>query len=175
MLLNQKLRKLALTLHIAVTVGWFGPIAAFLALAIFGYTSLNDQIVRSSYIGMGILTEYVIIPFSFASISSGIISSVGTNWGLFRHYWVVIKLVLTLAATGILLLHSKPIAYLASIAMENALKENDHTQLRLQLVVNAGAALVVLLITLILGVYKPKGLTKYGHRKIQKRSMGIAD
>lgn len=166
MLLNQQLRKFALVMHITFTVGWFGAIAGFLALAITGYVHQNDQLVRSSYIGMGIITEYILIPFSFVSILSGVISSVGTNWGLFRHYWVVIKLVLTVAATGILLLHSKPIDFLATLATEAVISGNDHNQLRLQLIVNAGAALVVLFIALILGVYKPKGITKFGHKKI---------
>ena len=37
--------------------------------------------------------------------------------------------------------------------------------LRIQLVANAAAALVALLVAATLSVYKPRGLTKYGLRK----------
>ncbi len=36
---------------------------------------------------------------------------------------------------------------------------------RLPLVANAGATLLVLLVTTVLAVYKPRGMTRYGQRK----------
>lgn len=40
----------------------------------------------------------------------------------------------------------------------------DLRGVRLQLVADAGAALAALLVATVLSVYKPRGLTKYGHR-----------
>lgn len=152
-------RKLALTAHVTASVGWLGAVASFLALALAG---LNGS---DTYVAMDLITRYVILPLCFASLLTGLVSSLGTPWGLFRHYWVVIKFALTLVATILLLLHSRPIAYLARVAEETAMGSADHRQLRTQLVFDAGAALLLLLVNTALALYKPRGVTRYGWRK----------
>lgn len=37
----------------------------------------------------------------------------GTRWGLFQHYWVLISFLLTVIATAVLLLETRTISYLA--------------------------------------------------------------
>ena len=159
------LRKIALTTHITASVGWLGSVVTFLALAITGLNSDDPQIVRAAYLSMHLTTWFVIVPFCVASFLTGIIESVGTPWGLFRHYWVVTKLLLTLLATVVLLLHTQPIDYLADIAARSSLGSSDLRQLRLQLIGDASAALFVLLATTTLSIYKPWGMTAYGIRR----------
>jgi hypothetical protein len=103
-----RVRKLALTTHVASSVGWLGAVAAFLALAIAGLTGQNEQLGRAAYLAMHMTTWFVIVPLSFAALLTGLVQSLGTNWGLFRHYWVMAKLVLTVLATIILLVHTQP-------------------------------------------------------------------
>ena len=50
------------------------------------------------------------VPLALASLVTGIISSLGTTWGLFRYYWVLVKLGLTSLATLALLVHTRPIS-----------------------------------------------------------------
>ena len=97
------LRKFALTAHIISSVGLLGAIAGFLALAVAGLTSPNDQTVRAAYLAMELIARFVIVPLAFASLLVGLIQSLGTPWGLFRHYWVLVKLLLTVFATIVLL------------------------------------------------------------------------
>jgi hypothetical protein len=85
--------------------------------------------------------------------------SLGTPWGLFRHYWVLIKLLITVAATALLMLHTGPIGYMAEAAAEATLAPTELHAVRLQLMVDAGAALGALLVTTVLGVYKPLPLS----------------
>src|SRR4030095_1684301 len=129
------------------------------ALAIAGISSEDSQIVRAAYLAMHLTTWFVIVPFSFASFLTGLVESLGTPWGLFRHYWVVTKLVLTVLATSILLLATQPIDRIAEVAAQSALSNADLRQLRLQLIGDASAALFVLLMTTTLSVYKPWGMT----------------
>jgi hypothetical protein len=89
------LRKFALTSHVTSSVGWLGAVGAFLALAIAGVTSQNAQTVRAAYLAMHMTTWFVIVPLCLAALLTGIVQSLGTTWGLFRHYWIVTKLVLT--------------------------------------------------------------------------------
>ena len=162
--MSAPVRKFALTTHITSSVGWFGAVAAFLSLAIAGQTSQNAQTVRAAYLSLELTTWAVIVPLSVASLLTGIVQSLGTTWGLFRHQWVVAKLGLTVLATIILLVHTQPIDRVAAIAAERTLSSADLRQLRIQLVADAGAAVFALLVATTLSVYKPWGLTSYGLR-----------
>lgn len=166
MLLSPFFRKLGLTAHITFSVGWFGAVAAFLALAIAGLTSENPQIVVSCYLSMDLIAWFVIIPACLGTLVTGIVQSLLTQWGLFRYYWIVIKLILTVAATVVLLAHMQPIRYMADMVSGATLTDVDLRGLRLQLIADAGAALLVLLIATTISVYKPWGLTTYGQRKL---------
>lgn len=159
------LRKLALTLHVVCSVGWLGAVGAFLALALVGLTSQEDPLVRSAYVGMDLMTGLVIVPLSIAATATGIVQSLGTPWGLFRHYWVLAKLLITAASTFLLLSHMRGISYVAALAGQMALGRGDLRELRVQLAIDAGAAIGALLVTTLLSVYKPRGLTPYGWRK----------
>jgi hypothetical protein len=164
MSLSPTFRKLALTAHITFSVGWLGVVAAFLALAVTGLTSENAQMVRAAYLAMDLTAWYVIVPFSIASLLTGLIMSFGTSWGLFRHYWVLIKFVITVPSTLLLLLHLQPIGHLANVVTETTLSSGELAGMRIQLVANAGAAVVVLLVATALSVVKPQGRTRYGWR-----------
>ncbi len=142
--LTPSLRKVALTLHVTSSVGWLGAVAAFLALALAGLMGRNSQTVRSTDIAMALIAWWVIVPLCFASVISGLILSLATPWGLFRHYWVLVKLLITIAATLVLLVHMQPIDVLADAASQATLKlsDSDFHGLRNLLVTAASAALL---------------------------------
>ena len=165
MILSPGLRKFVRTAHVIFTVGWLGTVAAFLALAIAGLNSRDAQMVRAAYLAMELIARFVIVPLSFAPLLlTGPILSLGTPWGLFRHYWILVKLLINILSTIILLLHMQPISYLSRVAAEGTLSSADRG-LQIQLVVAASAGLLALLVATALAVYKPRGLTRYGWRK----------
>lgn len=165
MILGPGLRKFALTAHVTSSVGWLGAVFGFLALAVAGLASQDARVVRAAYLAMELIGWYVIVPLSVASLVTGLIQALGTTWGLFNHWWVVIKLVLTILATIVLLLHMQPVGHLADVVAEATLLGGELRGLRIQLIADAGAALVVLLVATTLSVYKPRGMTRYGWRK----------
>jgi len=169
MIMPPRLRKFALTAHVIFSVGWLGAVVAFLALAIAGLASDDPLLVRATYIAMDLTGWYVILPWCLASLLTGLISSLATSWGLFRQYWVLFKLLMTVPYTLMLLVHMQPITYVASVASETTLSAPDLHGLRIQLIVEAGAAFVVLVVATALSVYKPKGATRYGWRKQHER------
>ncbi|HET6596462.1 MAG TPA: hypothetical protein VFG81_12625 [Anaerolineales bacterium] len=162
--MSRGLRKFVLTAHITFAVGWLGAVAGFLALAIIGVKSQDPQTVSAVYLSMDWITRFVIVPLSFAPLVTGPILSLGTPWGLFRHYWILAKLLITLFSTLILLIHIQPIRYLAEAAAKGSLSSTD-SQIQIQMVVASAAALLALITTNFLAVYKPKGMTRYGWRK----------
>ena len=164
MTLTPLLRKFVLTAHITLAVGWLGAVAGFLALAIVGLKSQDTQIMNSAYLGMDLIARFVILPLSFAPLITGPILSLGTPWGLFRHYWILAKLFITILSTIILLIHMQPISHLSHLAMDGTIAGAD-PGLRIQMIAASGAALVALVVATALAVYKPRGMTAYGWRK----------
>jgi hypothetical protein len=165
MIMTPGLRKFALTTHIVSSVGWLGAVAGFLALAVAGLTSEDAQTVRAAYLAMGLTGWFVIVPLGLASLPTGLVMSLGTEWGLFRHYWIMAKLLITVLATVLLLVHMRPVGHRARVVAETTLARGELAGLRIQLVADAGAALLSLLAATTLSVYKPRGMTSYGRRK----------
>ena len=164
--MSPSLRKFALTAHISASVGWLGAVAGFLALAVAGLVSEDAQRVRAVYLAMELTAWFIIVPLSLASLASGLIQSLGSSWGLFRHYWVVFKLLINIFATVVLLMYMQTLGYFSRAAEDMTLSSADLLALRsASPVIHAGAALVLLLVATTLAVYKPRGLTPYGRRK----------
>lgn len=158
-------RKFALTTHVIASVAWLGAVACFLALAVSGLVSEDASQVQAAYLAMSLTTWVVIVPLSLLTPLTGLVMSLGTAWGLVRHYWVIAKLVITVPACVLLLLHLRPIGHLAQVVSETSLAHGELQGLRVQLVANAGAAVVALFVATLLSVYKPRGLTPYGRRR----------
>src|ERR671917_359995 len=167
MIMTPSLRKFALATHIALAVGWIGAVAGYVALDVTAATSQNAQTLRVAYLAMELIAWYVIVPLALASLLTGLVMALGTKWGLFRHYWVLISLVLTIIATVVLLVETQTISYFADIAADPTTSSDDLRALGSTLLHSVGGT-VVLLVILVLNVYKPRGMTRYGWRKQQK-------
>jgi uncharacterized membrane protein len=163
MIMTPRVRKVALTAHVTCSVGWLGAVVAFLAIAIVGLTSHDAQTVRGAYLVMEPAAWFVLVPLAFASLLTGLVQSLGTTWGLFRHYWVIFKLLITIVATIILLSYMGTFRYMAGVAADPSA---DLRAVRnASPVLHATLALLVLIVATVLAVYKPQGMTPYGWRK----------
>lgn len=168
MILTPKLRKFALTAHVTFSVGWLGAVVAFLTLVVAALNSQDAQTVRAAWIAMELTGWFAIVPLAFASLVTGLVMSLGTPWGMFRHYWVLFKLLLTILATIVLLLNMQTVSFLAGVTVETGSVEINGLWGEL---FHAGGGLLVLLVITILSVYKPRGMTRYGLRKQHERRL----
>jgi hypothetical protein len=167
MTMPPRVRKFALTAHVTCSVGWVGAVVVFLALAQIGLTSEDAQTVRGAYLVMEPAAWFVLVPLAFASLLTGIVMSLGTIWGLFRHYWVVFKLLITVFATIILMTYMGTFRYMAGVAAD---PRTDLAVVRnASPVLHAVLALLVLLVAAALAVYKPQGITPYGQRQLRQQ------
>ena len=91
---GRRTRNIVLTIHIVVSVGLLGDSAGFLAIAIRRAASDDPAFVDASHDLLGTFALFFGIPLSFLALLTGIALGLGTPWGVFRHAWVVIKLVL---------------------------------------------------------------------------------
>ena len=155
-----RLRKLALTAHVTASVGWLGAVACFLALAAVGLTSRDAQTVRSAYLVMEPAAWLALVPLSLASLLTGLVSSLGTTWGLFRHYWVLFKLLINVFATIVLLIYMETFRLMAGVAADPSADLNvvrDPSP-----VLHAALALLLLLVATVLG-----GVQAAGHDPVR--------
>src|SRR5918999_1574237 len=125
MTLSPGLRKFALATHLTLSVGWIGAVAAYMALDVAAATSEDAQVLRAAYLMMESIARYVIVPLAFAALLTGLVMSLGTSWGLFRHYWVLISFLLTLVATTVLLVETRVISSLAEMAADPTTSTED--------------------------------------------------
>ncbi|PUB24897.1 hypothetical protein C8K30_108154 [Promicromonospora sp. AC04] len=165
MQMSPAMRKLMLTIHVTSSVGWLGAIAAYIALNVPIYVSNDAETVRAAYLMMEPVLRYALIPLAAAALVTGIVQALGTPWGLLRHYWVTISLVLTTFAFAILVLHLPTVEAMAAVAADPTA---DIDQLGGDLF-HAVGGLAVLLIPLALNIYKPRGMTRHGWRRAQER------
>jgi hypothetical protein len=168
MTMPPSLRRTALVGHITSSVGWLGAVAAFLVLAVVALHTADATTSRSLYVAMEVLGKAVLLPLALASLATGLVQSLGTQWGLLRHWWVVVKLALTLLSTLVLVAYTSTLTALADAARDPA----GHLGVlpSASPVLHAGAAVVVLIAAAALSVFKPRGLTRHGWRKQQQAS-----
>ena len=124
--------------------------------------------MRAAYLMMEPVAWYAVTPLAVASLVTGIIQSLGTPWGLLRHYWVVLSLGITVFANLILVLHLPAVSGLADRAATPGV---DVFTLGGDLAHSLGGVLV-LLVPLVLNIYKPRGLTRRGWRAQRQRFSG---
>jgi hypothetical protein len=149
--MTPHLRKVALTVHIIISVGWLGAVVGYLALAIASLASRDIVTVRAASPAMEFTVWWVIVPFAFASFLSGLVSSLFTPWGLFRYYWVLVKFLINGFCIIGLLSYARSQGAMAAMSGEA--------------VARSSGALMFLLVATTLSVYKPRGMTRYGWRK----------
>ncbi|HEV2453309.1 MAG TPA: hypothetical protein VGY98_03555, partial [Verrucomicrobiae bacterium] len=156
--MTPRFQKFVLLAHVAFSVGWFGAIVPYLALVVTGLANRDPQIVRAVCLSMELIGWYVIVPFSFAALLSGLALSLGTQLGLLRHWWILAKLLLTIFAVLVLFRHMQDVSHLAKQVMSSGVDFRPD-------LIHATGGLLVLLAAMTLSVYKPWGMTAYGRRR----------
>lgn len=169
--MGSRARKLALTTHVSVSVGWLGAAASVLCLGAAALASVGAR--SDAYLlGTAVIWRFLIVPLSLAALATGVLLALATQWGLLRHRWVVAKLVLTTCAVVLLLLHTRSLLpSLVDAATHPAV--SDHSSAghhggippRIHLVIAASGSLLLLLATTALSVFKPWSTTRFGRRE----------
>ncbi len=167
MTVTPGLRKLALAAHLTCSIGWLGAVAAYLVLDVTVAVSADPQLVRAAWVSMGLVTSWAIVPLAVGSLLTGLVMSLGTKWGLFRHWWVLISLLLTVFATLVLLAETGVIQGVAALAADPTTSDERLLAFPPTLL-HSVSGVMVLLVIQVLNVYKPQGLTPYGWRKQQE-------
>jgi hypothetical protein len=95
--LPPKLRRAALTVHIAASVGLLGDCAVIVATTVRAATTDDPQLAASGYELLSMFSLLFGIPLSFTSLATGLTLGIGSKWGVLRYRWVTAKLLLNVS------------------------------------------------------------------------------
>jgi hypothetical protein len=169
--LPQPVRKVMLVAHVALSVAWLGIEAALLVLGVTGLVADDPERARAAFVAMGLLTLALAAPLSLLALLTGVLLGLGTPWGLLKHWWVLVKLLVgcLLVAGGLAFAYPRFLA-----AAERAMAGTGLGRVRFQVVVAPSVAIVLLLLATTLSVVKPWGRTARGRRGLRSRSAAVA-
>lgn len=162
MTLSPGMRKALLAVHLTASIGWIGGVIAYLALGAAAVNGTDAQVIRSAWIAMEIMGWIAIVPLAGTSWATGVAMALGTRWGLFRHYWVIISLALTSVALVVLLFHMPDVT--TTVEFARTASASELASLGGDLA-HPALGLILLLVVQVLNIYKPRGLTRHGHRR----------
>jgi hypothetical protein len=152
MRLPPRWRKAVLTAHVVTAVGWLGVDLVLLTFGIAGLSGADPDLVypAQSFIGRMLFT-----PLSVLVWLVGVVNAVLTPWGLLKHWWVLVKLLLTTLMLGLVLFLLYPgLAQAGDLAGE--LPGRD----RVNMVVAPSVSTSLLIFATVLSTYKPWGRTR---------------
>lgn len=88
--------KILKIIHLFFAILWIGGGIALLVV-LFGINPMNgDELYMKSRI-IQLIDDCLIIPGALASLFIGIVYGIWTNWGFFKHRWITVKWVVTVA------------------------------------------------------------------------------
>ena len=72
----RSLRKLVLTVHVVVSVGWIGIEAGLLALGLTGLYTHDPEVLRAAYVATGLFGGIFLVPVSIGTLRFQIVAAV---------------------------------------------------------------------------------------------------
>jgi hypothetical protein len=150
--LSAPWRKLLLTVHVVATVSVLGT---DLVLLLLGLSSLDGADARTIYPDAYLVGARLVAPLAVLSLSTGLLLGILTPWGLFRYWWVTIKLAITTVLTGVVLLVLVPRLGAAADAVSGLPPSLLSIGQRLPLVIAPAIASTLLLFNVALAIFKP--------------------
>ncbi|MBW7459347.1 hypothetical protein ACFOLF_08955 [Paenibacillus sepulcri] len=154
-------KKWLLTLHLLFSAIMLGVTVAFLILSLVAASTSDEGVLKACYASMLLLAETSIRASTIGAVVTGVLLSLLTHWGLFKYYWIIAKLLLTVASIGLgmagIYMWSLKAAAITGADGLNALGQSDFLVNRAFLINGIIMQLLSLLALFILSVFKPWG------------------
>lgn len=161
-------RKFLLAVHVIFSIAWIGVSSCMVVLSLMGLSFDDPRMVEAIYQALKIFDLTVITITSFTSVASGILLACYTPWGLFKHWWVIIKLVLSLIVFvfAFTLTHPAVLSALETAHAHTVSGPLDVSEDGVPLAILSPVLCSMLLIAAILSFAKPWGTVR--HNPVKK-------
>lgn len=159
--LGRRTRVTVLTAHVLAAVGWFGIAAT---VAFFGYAAAatDDAVLRRALHTAMRAAIALSIPAGLLCATTGVVLALGTRWGLTRHWWLILKQVIT-----VVVIVTDPIVLLPAIRA--ALDTGDVTEPFGPMT----AHVVLLAVATALSTVKPFGARRSKIERVPQHPRGV--
>lgn len=157
-------RKPLLTAHVAASVSVLGTDLVLLALGISSVRGADPQTI---YPAADLIATWLLAPLAALALGTGVLLGLLTHWGLFRYWWVTIKLALTAILTGVILFVLVPRLGAAADAATGPAAQTFTIAERLPLTVAPAAGVTLLLLAVVLAIYKPPWRLRVRSKRVQ--------
>jgi hypothetical protein len=153
--------------HIAAGGAWLGLDLALGVLVLAALTADRPSTRIVSYQAINIVAVWPLLAVGLLSLASGIVLAVGSKYGLFRYWWVAIKLALNIALTALVPLALRP-TVLDAVQRAHEYAATGAGDLSVgNLVFPPVVSPAALLVAMVLSVFKPWG--RIGARRTEQR------
>ena len=152
--LRKTAYRVALTAHVLGSVGWFG-VAVVVAFCGIAATVTTDPALPVALYRAMHASLWVSIPTGAIAVGTGVVLSLGTAWGLVRHWWVVAKIAISVAV-----IVTDAVVSSSATASAAGTSTPESSSLRNGTVAHC----IVLAVATGLSIFKPKGRTPHGRR-----------
>ncbi|WP_129666428.1 hypothetical protein [Phytoactinopolyspora endophytica] len=163
MKISRNIRRLTIVVHTAASVGWLG--AAVILLVLTSGVVTGDLEPAAAYPAAARIGTMVVVPLSLLALLTGLVLALGTHWGVFRHWWVTVKLATTALMTVLVLGLLMP-ALRTAADTGAALPPDEQSGLMIGPSVSSG----LLMLNLVLSVYRP-GRSRAGRRPARQGAL----
>lgn len=166
-LIAPRARKVLFTAHVAISVAWLGVVGCQFTLATAIWVSRDAGVQYAGFTMMALLDNVFLGVTSTFAVITGLVTAVGTRWGLLQRRWVATKFWATLAVqmVGFGVIHqSISKGNLIETAGSAPVRTAETDSLGVLLSCVTGTAMLTLVTMVILSVFKPWGLTRRGRR-----------
>ena len=167
--LGKRPRQALLAFHAVTSAAWLGIAVMFVALSGLALNAANVRDAQTIYEAMALFDQTMLPMATMAATTSGFALGVTTKWGIVRHWWVAIKVLLSFAVLGIAFgfLHDaleRSAAQAAQLAAVGGTVA-DVTSSGQVVLWGFVLALLSLIGAMLLSIYKPRGMTPRGRRE----------
>jgi uncharacterized membrane protein len=106
--LGVRTRRIVLITHIASAGAWLGVDVAMAVLIVTALSTDDPGTLTFTLQALELVSIWPLLACGLLCLLSGIVLGLGGRWGLFRYWWVAVKLVLNLVLTGLVLVSLLP-------------------------------------------------------------------
>ncbi len=85
------------TVHIVLAGLWLGGATGLVAMNL-GLDATSGGQLFGQDLAMKLIDDFVVIPAAIGTLITGLLYSIFTKWGFFKHTWVIVKWAITLIA-----------------------------------------------------------------------------
>jgi hypothetical protein len=161
---NQKQKNGWLVAHILFVIIYFGGLLGSLVMVAATKFTDSREMIYASHLYIQYFDWFLIIPGGIGSLLTGIWLAIRTQWGLAKHYWVIVKWVGNITAVVFganfmrVWLHDNFSTSFADAV--HPLQNPFYLSNRLMIFVGLGISFVLLITLVIVSYYKPWGKRK---------------